>query len=54
MKLQSLIAYNFHYECARDLISFQVDRKLKSTNIHVKNIENRIRITAARLPKLMK
>ena len=46
---KSLIAYDFYYECTRDQISFLVDRKLKSINIHVKNIKNRLIITAPRL-----
>ena len=54
MNCKSLIANNCCYECASDLISFLVDRILKSFHIHVRNIENRPRITAARLPKMMK
>ena len=41
---------NYLYELASGLVSFPVDRSLKSNNIHVKNIENRPIITAARLP----
>ena len=49
-----LTACNFCYEHARDLISFTVDRTLKSINTNVGNIENRSRITAARLPNVIK
>ena len=41
-----MIASNFCYERARDLFSFPVDRKLKSINPIVKNIENPSRTTA--------
>ena len=50
MKLQIIDCY----DRARDLFSFPVDRKLKSINPNVKNIENPSRTTAARLPKMMK
>ena len=39
--------------CQRPIF-FPVDRKLKSINPNVKNIENPSRTTAARLPKMMK
>ena len=54
MNEQFLTAYNFCYERARDIISFPVDRKLKTINKNVKYIENQSRITAARLPKILK
>ena len=41
-------------ERAIDLISFPVDRELKSIILNVKNIENSSRITAGRLPKMIK
>ena len=43
------MANNFCYERARDLISFPVDRKLKSNIINVKSIK-----TGQQLPKTMK
>ena len=41
--------YNYCYARVRD----PIDRKLKSTNVIVKNIDNRSRIKAARLPKTL-
>ena len=42
---KSLIAYNFCYECARDLISSSVDEKYEIINEIDKNFENRPIIT---------
>ena len=38
----------------KNMHEIEIDRKLKSINPNVKNIENPSRTTAARLPKIMK
>ena len=42
------------WTCVKDPSYFSMDRKFKSINLYVKNIENWSRITAARLPKVRK